>query len=103
MSLFIGGSQDGDNSFLDDILIKEGSLGAFEERINNESPTDWYDGWANAEPVSTFTVDVDDWRIHYRNRYPLTFMHDRKFVFGVRHSPSIVHIDQYNENTLWAQ
>lgn len=101
MTTFIGGGEDA--SFLDDILYKEGTLGKWEQRLPHDSPADWYDDWDAANPVETFTADSDDWRVHYKMGYPLTFYHNKKFVFGVRKAESIVQIDQKTENVVWAK
>ncbi len=101
MTTFIG--EGPDNAFLDDILLKEGSLGKWEERINGESPTNWFDDWDPASPVETFTADSGDWRVHYKTGYPLTIYHKRKFIFGIAKNPSLVHIDQNTENVVWAK
>lgn len=96
----IGGGLD--PSFLDDILLKEGSLGKWEERLKLEAPSDWWD-WEPTSGVATFTADNDNWRVHYRTGYPLAIYHNKKFVFGVRREPSLVHIDQHTENVVWAK
>ncbi len=121
MATWIGGGED--PAFLDDILLKEGSLdkwiydpdnpldptrgeaskGKFEKRLSFQSPTEWYDDWNKAEPSTTLTIDVADWRVHYFTRYPITFMHEKKFVFGVKIPPSLIHIDQDTEDICWAR
>jgi hypothetical protein len=101
MATFIGGGED--PAFLDDVLIKEGSLKKWEKRLKSESPTNWYEGWDKADPQSTLTIDSGDWRVHYLYRYPLTFMHKKRFVFGVMKDPDFVHMDQITDDIVWAK
>jgi hypothetical protein len=89
--------------FFDDVMLKEGSLKKWESRINNESPTEWYDDWDDADRLSTFTADSHNWRVHYKNRFPLVFYHNKKFVFGIRKPPTFVQIDQQTDDIVWAK
>lgn len=100
MTTRIGGGED--PAFLDDVLIKEGSLGKWESRLG-ESPSEWFDGWEPTDPSATFTADSDQWRAHYRSGYPLVFYHNRNFVFGVRKEYSLVTVDKNTDDIVWAK
>lgn len=90
-----------DPAFLDDFLLKEGSIPQkFLDRIETESPHNWFD-WDNTS--GTLTLQSNNWIVHYNSPFPLCFYYGGEFAFGIRRPESEIYMDFESPDAVWAR